>query len=75
MFPPGALAWMSTSGRNNVQRFVLSQDEGGAIKGPARVDYFVGSGEEAETYAVGLWEKGRLFFLVKKRGGTTDGGR
>jgi membrane-bound lytic murein transglycosylase A len=75
VFPPGALAWMSTSGRNNVQRFVLSQDEGGAIKGPARVDYFVGSGEEAETYAVGLWEKGRLFFLVKKRGGTTDGGR
>jgi membrane-bound lytic murein transglycosylase A len=75
VFPPGALAWMSTSGRKNVQRFVLSQDEGGAIKGPARVDYFVGSGEEAETYAVGLWEKGRLFFLVKKRGGITDGGR
>jgi membrane-bound lytic murein transglycosylase A len=75
VFPPGALAWMSTSGRNNVQRFVLSQDEGGAIKGPGRVDYFVGSGAEAEAYAVGLWEKGRLFFLAKKRGGTAGGGR
>lgn len=67
VFPPGALAWMETRGASSVRRFVLNQDEGGAIKGPARVDYFAGSGEDAEKYAVGFWEKGRLYFLVKKK--------
>ncbi|MBK8871205.1 MAG: MltA domain-containing protein [Elusimicrobia bacterium] len=66
VFPPGALAWMKTEGKYGVKRFVLSQDEGGAIKGPARVDFFAGGDEEAEQYAVGFWEKGRLYFLVKK---------
>lgn len=64
---------METVGKYRVKRFVLSQDEGGAIKGPARVDYFAGSGEEAKRYAVGFWEKGRLYFLVKKRGGRSVG--
>lgn len=73
VFPPGALAWMETVGKYRVKRFVLNQDEGGAIKGPARMDYFAGSGDEAERYAVGFWEKGRLYFLVKKRGGRSEG--
>lgn len=67
VFPPGALAWMETKGKSKVRRFVVNQDEGGAIKGAARVDYFVGSGEEAEQFAIGFWEKGRLFFLAKKK--------
>lgn len=67
VFPPGALAWMESHGKSKVRRFVLNQDEGGAIKGPARVDYFAGSGEEAEKFAVGFWENGRLYFIVKKQ--------
>lgn len=75
IFPPGALAWMETDEDPKVGRFVLNQDEGGAIKGPARVDFFVGGGPEAESYAVRFWEKGRLYFLVRKRGETSRGGR
>jgi membrane-bound lytic murein transglycosylase A len=67
VFPPGALAWIETQGKSKIRRFVVNQDEGGAIKGPARVDYFVGSGEDAEKFAIGFWEKGRFFFLVKKK--------
>jgi membrane-bound lytic murein transglycosylase A len=67
VFPPGALAWMESQGKSKVRRFVLNQDEGGAIKGPARVDYFAGSGDDAEKFAIGFWEKGRLYFLVKTK--------
>ncbi len=66
VFPPGALAWMETEGNPRVVRFVLIQDEGGAIKGPGRIDYFVGDGPEAEAFAVRFWQKGRFFVLVKK---------
>lgn len=72
VFVPGALAWMETTGKYRVRRYVLNQDEGGAIKGPGRVDFFAGSGPEAEKYAVGFWEKGRLYFLVKRRGGINN---
>lgn len=51
-----------------IRRFVLNQDEGGAIKGPARVDFFVGGGDAQEKMAFSLWHPGRLYFLVKKKG-------
>jgi membrane-bound lytic murein transglycosylase A len=50
-----------------LQRFMLNQDEGGAIQGPGRVDIFAGHGIEAEGFASHLWNKGRLYFLVKKK--------
>ncbi|MBI4397175.1 MAG: transglycosylase, partial [Elusimicrobia bacterium] len=65
-FPKGALAWMETDGDPKVKRFAMNQDEGGAIKGPGRVDFFVGSGADAEAFAVRFWQPGRLYFLVKK---------
>ncbi len=74
VFPPGALAWMETGAKNRTARFVLNQDEGGAIKGSARVDYFVGGGAEAESYAVGFWEKGKLYFLAHRRRGAASAG-
>ncbi len=49
-------------------RVVLNQDTGGAITGPGRVDIYWGSGSYAETAAGYLKHRGRLFFLVKKRG-------
>jgi membrane-bound lytic murein transglycosylase A len=79
VFPKGGLFWMMTDqpvlNDDNVVvstaplgRFILSQDEGGAIQGPHRVDYFVGSGPDAHRFATRFWRKGTLYLLVKKRG-------
>ncbi|MHB9099613.1 MAG: murein transglycosylase A [Syntrophales bacterium] len=78
VFPRGALAFMRArkpklDKDGNVEswtpfsRFVISQDAGGMIKGPGRVDLFCGSGDEAEMLAGSLTERGELYFLVKKR--------
>ncbi len=78
VFPRGALAFMRArkpvlDKEGNVEswvpfsRFVVSQDAGGVIKGAGRVDLFCGSGDEAETLAGSLAERGELFFLVRKR--------
>jgi membrane-bound lytic murein transglycosylase A len=66
-FPLGSLGWIESDGPHRVSRFVLSQDEGAAIKGPGRLDLFAGAGEAAERFATGFWQTGRLYFLVKKR--------
>lgn len=52
--------WVDTS------RFVLDQDTGGAIKGPARVDLFWGTGEDAAQHAGVLKNWGKLYYLVPK---------
>ena len=44
--------------------FVLNQDTGGAIKGPARADLFCGNGDYAEFTAGHMKHYGKLFFLV-----------
>jgi membrane-bound lytic murein transglycosylase A len=77
LFPGGALAFATArkpiveGGRimrwEEFGRFVLNQDTGGVICGPGRVDFFWGSGPEAELAAGGMCERGRLYFLVKKR--------
>jgi membrane-bound lytic murein transglycosylase A len=77
VFPRGALAWIDTeraivtkkdrvSGKRPLKRFMLNQDEGGAIQGPGRVDIFAGHGGDAKRLATHLWNKGKLYFLVKK---------
>ncbi len=51
-------------------RFVLTQDTGGAIKGPGRADLFWGAGPYAEIAAGHMRHNGDLFVLVlKPRGG------
>ena len=76
-FPEGALAFIRLrkpvfDAAGNVlqrvpfSRFVLSQDKGSAIKGPARVDLFCGFGQKAQTTAGSLKEKGELYLLIKK---------
>ena len=47
-------------------RFVLSQDTGGAIRGPGRADLFWGNGPYAEIAAGYMQHAGRLYFLVLK---------
>ncbi len=51
-----------------LQRFVLNQDSGSAIKGPGRLDLFWGRGAEAESSAGVMKEKGSLYFFLKKPG-------
>lgn len=48
--------------------FALAQDAGSAIKGPARVDLFMGANIQAEVAASHLKHAGRLYFLVLKSG-------
>ena len=56
----GSIEW------HPVSRFVLSQDAGGAIRGPGRVDIFWGRGPQADVAASEMKEPGELYFVVPK---------
>ncbi|MGB9699757.1 MAG: MltA domain-containing protein [Thermodesulfobacteriota bacterium] len=77
IYPPGGLCYLVSTmpvidklgavmGRKKINRFVLNQDKGAAMKGPSRVDLFIGSGEEAGFIAGEMNEKGKLFILRAK---------
>jgi len=77
LFPLPALAFIETQkplvdGSGQItewvefSRFVLSQDTGGAIRGPARADVFWGNGTYTEIAAGHMQHKGKLFLLVLK---------
>lgn len=72
IFPKGGLAFVSfdhvlSNGKHEqVVRFVLNQDSGGAIRGAGRVDYFTGRGAAAEEFAGNLRHSGELFFLRRR---------
>jgi len=79
LFPKGALCFMQAKLPDKVNInplkewekasfFVLNQDTGGAIKGPARADLFCGNGNYARFTAGHMNEYGKLFFLVLKPG-------
>lgn len=52
----------------NLHRWVLNQDAGGAIKGIGRVDLFCGSGEAAGWMAGRMKHPGELYFILKRDG-------
>jgi membrane-bound lytic murein transglycosylase A len=74
IMPPGALALIRASfpfgdstgklEHRIVSRYVLDQDTGGAIKGPGRVDYFLGTGKLAGDRAGVTVSNGQLFYLL-----------
>jgi membrane-bound lytic murein transglycosylase A len=76
LMPPGALALINSSfpfvvGNNRIEnrrvdRFVLDQDTGSAIKGPGRVDYFMGTGKVAGDRAGVTGNNGTLYYLLLK---------
>jgi membrane-bound lytic murein transglycosylase A len=76
IFPPGSLAFLLTERPQladdgaiewrPVSRFVLSQDVGGVIRGPGRVDVFWGRGPDADLAASEMKEPGELYVLVPK---------
>lgn len=72
MMPPGALAVLVTQIPNAnlqkelVSRYVLDHDTGSAIKGPGRVDIFMGTGKLAGDRAGLMSDDGQLYYLLLK---------
>jgi membrane-bound lytic murein transglycosylase A len=76
IMPPGALALIVAPipqvnqerdlESKLVNRYVLDQDTGSAIKGAGRVDIFLGSGKVAGDRAGLINSKGQLFYLLLK---------
>jgi len=64
--PLGAPLWISTTRPSSgapLERLVLAQDTGGAIRGAVRADFFWGSGEAAALEAGLMRQSGRLWLL------------
>lgn len=76
LMPPGALALISTKlpypnaagglEQRAVNRYVLDQDTGGAIKGAGRVDVFMGTGNLAGDRAGYINSTGELYYPLLK---------
>ena len=70
VIPLGAPVWLQTTLPNEKQsplnRLMLAQDTGGAIKGHVRADVFWGRGDEAENMAGLMKQQGKLFVLLPK---------
>ncbi len=69
--PLGAPVFLSTTYPNDsapLNRLMLAQDTGGAIKGAVRADFFWGFGESAGAQAGKMKQQGRLWVLFPKGG-------
>lgn len=67
--PLGSLLWLETTGpdREKIEKLVVAQDIGGAIKGAVRGDYFWGSGkDDVLDYAGRMNSAGRYFIMLPK---------
>jgi membrane-bound lytic murein transglycosylase A len=67
--PLGAPVWLATTRPNAsevMNRLVLAQDTGGAIRGNVRADFFWGFGDEAGKQAGAMKQKGRMWVLLPK---------
>lgn len=66
--PLGVPLWIDTTLPDGsvLQRLVLAQDTGGAIRGAARADLFIGQGVEAGRLAGEMKQVGRFYVLLPK---------
>ncbi len=67
--PLGAPVWLSTTLPNSeqpLQRLMLAQDTGGAIRGPVRADFYWGSGSAAGNQAGKMKQSGRMWVLLPR---------
>lgn len=62
--PLGAPVWLEKAGRNPINRLMVAQDTGGAIKGPQRADIFFGTGPQAGEDAGTVKDGGRMVLLL-----------
>ncbi len=73
--PLGAPVFLSTTYPNDskpLQRLMLAQDTGGAIKGAARADFFWGAGNEAGKLAGAMKQQGKMWVLLPKAWSAID---
>jgi membrane-bound lytic murein transglycosylase A len=73
LLPLGAPLWLDTTwppgtarAGEKLQRLMIAQDTGGAIKGAVRGDFFWGTGEAALAQAGGMKQKGRYYLFLPK---------
>ena len=65
--PLGAPVWLATTRPNSTEalnRLMLAQDTGGAIRGPVRADFYWGSGNGAGTQAGRMKQRGSMWVLL-----------
>ncbi|WP_397541630.1 MltA domain-containing protein [Roseovarius salis] len=62
--PLGAPVWIEKDGENEMNRLMVAQDTGSAIKGPQRADIFFGTGDMAGRAAGRLRDPGRMVVLL-----------
>jgi membrane-bound lytic murein transglycosylase A len=73
LMPLGAPIWLDSTwpadtpeANRPLQRLVVAQDTGGAIKGAVRGDIFFGTGEQALDYAGRMKQPGRYYLLLPR---------
>ncbi len=70
LIPYGAPVWLSAAHPNAtapmLNRLMVTQDTGGAIRGPVRGDFFWGYGKNAEQMAGQMKSKGQYWILLPK---------
>jgi membrane-bound lytic murein transglycosylase A len=62
--PLGAPVWIEKEGATPINRLMIAQDTGGAIRGPQRADIFFGFGDDAGTAAGTIRDPGRMIVLL-----------
>ena len=62
--PLGAPVWIEKGGKDPMNRLMVAQDTGSAIKGAQRADIFYGSGEAAGRRAGRVRDRGRMIVLL-----------
>ena len=62
--PLGAPVWLEKAGEAPMNRLMVAQDTGSAIKGAQRADIFFGTGDEAGRQAGRLRDDGRMYVLL-----------
>lgn len=68
--PLGAPVYLATTQPNSeiaLQRLVLAQDTGGAIRNAVRADFFWGFGSEAQDKAGKMKQRGKLWVLLPRQ--------
>ena len=66
--PLGSMMWLETTAPDgaSLNKIVMAEDVGGAIKGGVRGDYFWGHGEQALEQAGRMNAQGRYYILIPK---------
>jgi len=72
VLPPGGVVLITTRAAGaagsvgRLERLMLGQDSGGAIRSPGRADIYFGIGPEAEAAAGRMHAEGRMYYLFLK---------